>query len=255
MTDDGLVARLRAAGCVFAEDEARLLGEAAAGEALETLVRRRLVGEPLEHVLGWVDFAGLRVRIGPGVFIPRQRTTYLVELAAETTPAGGVVLDLCCGTGALGLAVAARVEDVELHAVDVEPAAVAWAERNLDGVGDVHEGDLTAPLPRRLRGAVDVIVANVPYVPSAEVAGMPVDSRDHEPLVTVDGGPDGLDVLRRVASAAADWLAPGGRVFVEIGRGQTDAALASYESAGLAAHIAHDDQYDATVVCGRRPAA
>ncbi|MDZ5619569.1 putative protein N(5)-glutamine methyltransferase [Nocardioides bizhenqiangii] len=246
---DDLVLRLRAAGCVFAEDEARLLLDAANGSLLEALVARRVAGQPLEHVVGWVDFAGVRVALDPGVFIPRQRTTFLVDLATEVLTGDGVVVDLCCGSGALGLALAHRRPGIELHAADLDPEAVACARRNLGPVGGtVHHGDLDAPLPERLRGRVDVLVANVPYVPSADIALMPPESRDHEPRATVDGGADGLDVVRRLAAIAPGWLAPGGTVFVETGTDQAPPAVAALASAGLDARVHHDDDRDATVV-------
>lgn len=247
-----LVDRLRAAGCVFAEEEAELLSGAADGDALEALVRRRVAGEPLEYVVGWVDFAGLRLDIDPGVFIPRRRTTHLVDVAASLTPPDGTVLDLCCGTGALGLALANRIPSVTLHAVDLDPAAVTCARRNLAGRGTAYAGDLVAPLPADLRGRVDVIVANVPYVPDHALDQLPVDSRDHEPAGTVAGGPDGLDVLRRVAALAADWLAPGGRMLSEVSADQAPAALVALQRAGLGASRDHSEEYDATVVLGRR---
>lgn len=246
-----LVDRLRAAGCVFAEDEADLLIASADDvDLLEAMVRRRVAGEPLEYVLGWVDFAGLRVGIGSGVFIPRRRTTHLVDLAVAATPPDGTVLDLCCGTGAVGLAVASRVSGIALHAVDIDPVAVACARRNLAARGTAYAGDLVAPLPSELKGRVEVIVANAPYVPDDAVGSMPVDSREHEPIATVAGGPDGLAVLRRVALAAADWLAPGGVLFSEVGADQGSAALAAFRSAGLTATLDHSEPYDATVVTG-----
>ena len=256
---DDLVLRLRAAGCVFAEDEARVLLDAATGDALETLVARRVTGEPLEYVVGWADFAGIRVALDPGVFIPRQRTALLVELASTALVsrlaplAAGVVVDLCCGSGALGLALAHRHPDIELHAADLDPIAVACARRNLEPIGaTVHHGDLDAPLPDHLRGRVDVLVANVPYVPSAAIALMPPESRDHEPRDTVDGGADGLDVVRRLAALAPRWLAPGGRVFVETGTDQAAAAADAFAGAGLQPDVHHDDERGATVVSGWR---
>src|SRR5689334_23908601 len=173
--EDAVVARLRAAGCVFAEDEARLLlVEAGSPDALEALVARRVAGEPLEQVLGWAEFCGLRVAVAPGVFVPRRRTEALVEEAVALSRHGGVVVDLCCGSGALGLAVATSVADVELHAADVDPAAVACAAANIAGVGGrAHAGDLFEALPPGLRGRVDLLLANVPYVPSDAVAFMP----------------------------------------------------------------------------------
>lgn len=251
--DAALVLRLRAAGCVFAEDEARLLREAAAGDELERLVVRRVAGEPLEQVLGWVEFGGLRVAVEPGVFVPRQRTLFLVELAVAATPPGAVVVDAGCGSGALGLLLATRCPGVEVHAVDVDPAAVACARRNLAPVGGTaYAGDLLAPLPRGLRGRVAVLLANMPYVPTDAVALMPPESRDHEPRAAVDGGPDGLDLVRRVADQAVEWLAPGGRLYVEAGRAQAPAAAAAFEKCGLVATVERSDEHDATVVVGRR---
>lgn len=252
-----LVERLRAAGCVFAEEEAALLEDSAAGPDLEQLVRRRVAGEPLEHVLGWVAFDGGRVGVEPGVFVPRQRTAHLVEVAhaALTRLAGdrpATVLDLCCGTGALGLALARRRPGLRLHASDSDPAAVACAERNLMEVdGVVHHGDLDAALPESLRGQVDLVLANVPYVPTDAVALMPPESRDHEPLGTVDGGADGLDVLRRVARLAPAWLRPGGSVLCEVSAEQVDDALDAFAAAGLTGRAHHDAEREATVVSGR----
>lgn len=253
MPPTDLVARLRAAGCVFAEEEAALLVEAFAGPAaLDAAVARRVGGEPLELVLGWADFAGVRVLLEPGVFVPRQRTAYVVDLAAPLLAPGSVVVDLCCGSGALGLALATRVPGLVLHAADVSPMAVACARRNLEPVGGtVHVGDLDAPLPVELRGRVGVIVANVPYVPSESVSLMPRESREHEPRSTVDGGADGLDVLRRVAALAPRWLAPGGWLIVETSEAQAVAARGAFERAGLIADVRHDDERGATVVAGR----
>lgn len=253
-----LVARLRSAGCVFAEEEAALLTEAAGTPAeLEDLVARRVAGTPLEYVVGWVAFDGLRVAVEPGVFVPRQRTSYLVELAADAL--GGLevagraptALDLCCGSGALGLALAHRHPGVVLQATDNDPIAVACAARNLEPVGGVAQlGDLDEPLPAALRGRVDVILANVPYVPTAAIALMPPESRDHEPLGTVDGGTDGLDVLRRVADLAPTWLRPGGSVFSEVSEAQSDAAAAAFSNAGLEPQVHHDPERYAIVLSG-----
>ncbi|GAA1744975.1 putative protein N(5)-glutamine methyltransferase [Luedemannella helvata] len=249
-----LVARLRAAGCVFAEDEAALLVAAAASEAeLDALSARRIAGEPLEHVIGWVEFRGLRVAVEPGVFVPRQRTAFLVDRAAAVARPGSVVVDLCCGAGAIGAALADAVPGVELYAADIDPAAVRCARRNLAGVAaGVFEGDLFEPLPAGLRGRVDVLVANVPYVPSDEVALMPPEARDHEPRASLDGGADGLDVLRRLAAGAGGWLAPGGHLLVEAGERQAPTAVAIMAGHGLrAAVVTADDEY-ATVVVGQR---
>lgn len=247
------VAALRAAGCVFAEDEARLLLDAAAeGAPLDALVQRRVAGEPLELILGWVELAGVRVSVAPGVFVPRQRTRLLVGEAAALAETGSVVVDLCCGTGAVGLAVAAAVPGVELHASDVDPAAVACARDNLGARGSVYEGDLFSALPAGLRGRVDVLVVNAPYVPTDAVALMPPEARLHEHLVALDGGADGLVVQRRVARDVAGWLSERGHVLVETSERQAPATVALLTAAGLAARVVRSEETDATVVVARR---
>jgi release factor glutamine methyltransferase len=253
-----LVATLRAAGCVFAEEEAALLIEAADDpDELAEMVARRVAGEPLEQVVGWAEFCGLRVLVEPGVFVPRRRTEALareaVALARDAARHGRpVVVDLCCGAGALAVAVAAALEDVELYAVDVEPAAVRCARRNLAGRAEVLEGDLDAPLPAGLRGRVDVLVANVPYVPTDEIDLLPAEARLHEPRVTLDGGADGLRVLARVAAAAPRWLAPGGTVLCETSERQVGVALAELAAAGLSGRVVREEDLGATVVLGTR---
>jgi len=245
--------RLRAAGCVFAEDEARLLVESAGTPAaLRNMVGQRVSGMPLEHVVGWVELCGLRFAIDPGVFVPRRRTELLVRQAAALAGPGATIVDLACGSGAVGAAVASMVDGAILYAVDIEPAAVRCARRNLAPIGGhVYTGDLYDPLPVRLRGRVDVLVANVPYVPSAAVALMPREARMHEPLVALDGGGDGLDVVRRVAAPAREWLAPGGYLLVETGEDQAGAAVEVLAAGGLTPEVASDEELSATVVLGR----
>ena len=255
-TAEEITGRLRAAGCVFAEDEARLLIAAAASPAqLSAMVAQRAGGMPLEHVVGWAEFCGLRIAVDPGVFVPRRRTEFLVGQAAAGAGRAGrlVVVDLCCGSGALGVALAAALGGADLHAADVDPAAVACARRNVvPAGGQVHAGDLFAALPADLRGRVDILAVNVPYVPTGEIALLPAEAREHEPRVALDGGPDGLDVLRRVAGEAATWLAPGGRLLTETSERQAAAAAAIVADGGLAAEVARDDDLGATVVTGRR---
>jgi release factor glutamine methyltransferase len=255
MSTDPLVARLRAAGCVFAEEEARLLVSAARTPAdLSAMVDRRAAGLPLEHVIGWVEFCGLRIAVDPGVFVPRRRTEFLVRQAAALAPPGAVVADLCCGSGAVGAALAALVDPFELYAVDVDPAAVRCARRNLSGVrAHVHAGDLDEPLPATLQGRVDVIVANVPYVPTEALGTLPAEARSHEPQVALDGGADGLDLVRRLSAAAPRWLAPGGHVLVETSEPQAPVALDSFAQEGFVAQVADSAELNATVVIGTRP--
>ncbi|MFI6393496.1 putative protein N(5)-glutamine methyltransferase [Nonomuraea sp. NPDC050547] len=251
MSPEEVVTKLRAAGCVFAEDEAELILSTAAdpGE-LAAMVARRAEGFPLEQVVGWAEFCGLRVRIDPGVFVPRRRTEFLVRRAAALAPGPGVILDLCCGSGAMGAALAVLTGG-ELHAADVDPAAVACARRNLGE--NVYLGDLFDPLPPRLRGRVDVLLANVPYVPTADLALLPTEARDHEPRVTLDGGPDGLDVLRRVTEGAPRWLAPGGLLLFETSERQAGQAVDAVTASGLKARVLRSEEFHATVVTGLLP--
>ncbi|WP_308128545.1 putative protein N(5)-glutamine methyltransferase [Rhodococcoides kroppenstedtii] len=244
---DRLTAQLRRAGCVFAEDEARLLRtEAPDDDVLEGWVRRRVGGEPLETIVGWAEFYGHRVVVEPGVFVPRRRTEALVDVARGLVGSGAVVVDLCCGSGAIGTAMA---DVATVYAADVDLAAVACSRRNLPP-DRVFHGDLFDALPAALRGRVDVVCANTPYVPTAAVASMPREAREREPRATLDGGPDGLDLQRRVATEVTRWLTPTGSLLVETSAAQADAAAAIMQASGLRPRIHHDDERDATVVIG-----
>lgn len=261
-----IVATLRAAGCVFAEDEARLLvSTARTPDDLAAMVDRRAAGLPLEHVLGWADFYGLRIAVDPGVFVPRRRTEFLVGQAAALAGAGAgsVVVDLCCGSGALGAALVTALNGaldgtpgrVELHCADIDPAAVRCARRNVAAAGGrVYEGDLYEPLPAALRGRVGILLANVPYVPTDEVALLPPEARVHEPRVALDGGGDGLDVLRRVTDEARSWLAPGGHLLFETSERQAARAVETVARGGLDPRVVTSEELYATVVIGTRPA-
>ncbi|MFI6356358.1 putative protein N(5)-glutamine methyltransferase [Streptomyces sp. NPDC050743] len=250
-----LVSALRAAGCVFAEDEAELiLATARTPEEAASMVDRRAAGLPLEHVLGWAEFHGVRVTVEPGVFVPRRRTEFLVDQALAQAPRAGVVVDLCCGSGALGAALAAALDGAEVHAADIDPAAVRCASHNLAAFdGRAHQGDLYDALPAALRGRVGILTANVPYVPTAELPLLPAEARDHEPRVTLDGGADGLDVLRRVAAGAPEWLAPGGCLLTETSERQAPAAVRIFTDAGLTARLAVSEELSAHVVIGVLP--
>ena len=255
MAEDALVTRLRAAGCVFAEEEAALLTDAARSPGeLEDMTARRVAGEPLEYVVGWADFAGVRVVVEPGVFVPRHRTELMVEEADRLLEgaADPVVLDLCCGTGALAKALAAR-RRIEVWAADVDPVAVRCARVNLSGA-QVVRSDLFERLPGSLRGLVRVLLANVPYVPTEAISTMPPEARDHEHRVTLDGGADGLDTMRRVAAGAPAWLAPGGSVLIESSPSQADTMLRVLETHALRARQVTSEDGDAVVVVGTRPA-
>jgi release factor glutamine methyltransferase len=250
-----VVCRLRAAGCVYAEDEARLLLSSAATAAdLAAMVDRRVAGLPLERVVGWAEFCGLRIPVDPGVFVPRRRTELLAGQAIARLRPGAVVVDLCCGSGAVGAALVAAMEGVELHAVDIDPAAVACARTNLVACGGrVYEGDLYAPLPAGLHGRVDVLVANAPYVPTREVRLLPREARLYEPQVALDGGADGLAVVRRVSAAAPGWLRPGGHLLIEISERQAPQAMETFIRDGLVARVASSEELSAKVVIGTKP--
>jgi release factor glutamine methyltransferase len=248
-------ARLRAAGCVFAEDEARLLISAAATPAdLTSMVERRAAGEPIEHVVGWAEFCGMRIAVDPGVFVPRRRTEFLVAHAIAVTRPRAVVLDMCCGSGAIGAAIAAAIGSIDLHAVDMDPSAVACAGRNVSAVGgEVHEGDLYDVLPASLRGRVDVLVANAPYVPTDAIALLPAEARVHEPRAALDGGSDGFDVQRRVIGEAPPWLAPRSHLLVETSEHQAPRTVDAVSRIGLHPRVERSDALNATVVIGTAP--
>jgi release factor glutamine methyltransferase len=274
-----VVTALRTAGCVFAEDEAQLLVSSAATDAeLTTMVGQRVAGLPLEQILGWAEFCGLRIAVEPGVFVPRRRTEFLVrqaialgwQSAQPDTPV--VVLDLCCGTGALGLAVARGLshghghrahtaagrhpdprQHAEVYAADVDPVAVRCAQLNLAPVGgQVYQGDLFGPLPEALRGRVDLLTANVPYIPSGEIELLPPEARLYEPQTALDGGGDGLDLLRRVAAAAPQWLAPGGSLLSEVSERQAQTAREILRAGGLGTRVKTSEEMNSTVVIATR---
>ena len=247
-----LVARLRAAGCVYAEDEAAVLRQASTDPVeLERLLQLRVDGAPLEHVVGWAEFCGIRVAVGAGVFVPRRRSEFLARRAREAAAGDAVILDMCCGTGALGIA-AATAPGCIVHAVDSDPAAIAFAAVNLAPVGgSVYCGDLFTPLPMSLRGSVDVIVAVTPYVPSAERAFLHREARLYEPAATHDGGLDGLALAGRIVADSPAWLAPGGVVLLEVSAAQAPVVVGLAARHGLAAGIESDDDLDATIVVAR----
>lgn len=217
------------------------------------MVAHRAAGAPLEHVVGWAEFAGLRLAVAPGVFVPRRRTEHLAAEAVRLLGAGAVVVDLCCGSGAVGAVLLATGLPLTLHATDLDPAAVACARGNLPGA-HVHLGDLDAPLPPDLRGRVDLLVANVPYVPTARLAVLPREARLHEARLALDGGTDGLDVHRRLLVAAPGWLRPGGTLLTELSQGQAGAASALARRAGLeVALVPAPADDDVTVLRATRP--
>ncbi|MFI6099773.1 putative protein N(5)-glutamine methyltransferase [Lentzea sp. NPDC051213] len=243
-----IVDQLRAAGCVFAEVEADLLREAAADERhLADLVAQRVSGLPLEHVVGWAEFCGQRITVEPGVFVPRHRTELLVDLATELKP--DIAVDMCCGSGAVGAVLQRRLPEAAVYAADIDPVATKCARKNLT---NVFEGDLFDALPHELQGRIDVVVANVPYVPTGDIQFMPAEARDYEARVALDGGTDGLEVMRRVAAQAVRWLRPGGHLLSETSERQAPEALTAFTAAGLQARLVTSE--DTTAAVGQLPA-
>lgn len=257
-----LVGALRTAGCVFAEDEARLIADAAADSRdLARLTARRCSGEPLEHVVGWAEFYGARIAVDTGVFVPRRRTELMadeaIRLARRAVDAKGrqqlTVVDLCTGSAAVAVTVATVLRgdgyQIDLHVSDVDPVAVACARRNVATVGGhMHQGDLFEALPSALAGTIDVMTANTPYVPTDEIAWMPPEARVHEPPSALDGGADGLEIARRLVASAKRWLAPGGHVIVETSDRQSEALVAAGRMAGLDAWVVADAEIGGTIV-------
>lgn len=256
--DPDTVAFLRAAGCVYAEEEARILTEAAhSTDELCSLLDRRAAGAPLEYIVGWAEFCGLRITLCRGVFVPRRRTEFLAECAVQAvrkaTAADGLrrvkVLDICCGSGAIGLAVATQSRNVELLAADDSPVAVGCARDNLAQVSaSVYQGDLFAPIPRTELHTLDLIIANAPYVPTAEIRRLPAEARLYEPLSTLDGGPNGTRVQRRIITAGADWLRTPGLVLIETGSDMARQTGQIAKDNGFAVEIRESPELEATVV-------
>ncbi|MCM3570884.1 putative protein N(5)-glutamine methyltransferase [Neobacillus mesonae] len=239
-------------GCVFAEDETRLLiSEARTPAELKKMVEMRADGLPLEYVVGYAEFCGLRIEVDRGVFVPRKRTEFLVHQAEALSCYGDIVVDLCCGSGAVGAALAAALGRAELYSIDIDPVAIRCAGRNVkDFDGHVFEGDLYKALPHSLKGHVNILVANVPYVPTEAIKLLPQEARLHEPKVALDGGEDGLDIQRRVTEEALLWLAPGGHLLIETSEMQASQTFEIFSGAGLTTKVARDEDLDATVVIG-----
>ncbi|HWD25422.1 MAG TPA: HemK/PrmC family methyltransferase [Acidimicrobiales bacterium] len=219
---EALVALLSGAGFVAAEEEANELLTHATGDSklLESLVGRRLTGEPLAWIIGSVSFCGLEIRVDPGVFVPRWQSETLARRAVERLPATGVAIDLCTGAGAIARALTADRPGARVVASDIDERAVACAAAN--GV-EVYLGDLFAPLSRTLEGRVDVVIGVVPYVPTSALSLLARDTLAFESPLSYDGGNDGTEILRRVLADSLRFLRRGGALLLELGGEQADA--------------------------------
>ncbi|MET9200274.1 SAM-dependent methyltransferase [Gordonia sp. NPDC003585] len=242
---DPLVRALRAAGSVFAEDEAELLrDDAVDSDQLASWCARRVAGEPLEQILGWVGFGDLRLSVGPGVFVPRQRSLLLAhaalaEVRERTRP---TMLEPYCGVAPIATTVRRQADDAVVHATDVDAVALSYATRNLEDPAAVHCGTGLAGLPEALRGRIDVIAAVPPYVPDSAIDTLPHEARDHEPHGALLAGPDGLQHVRDLVRESVEWLTPTGVVLIEINHAQFDAVADHAATVGYrAAAIVGDD--------------
>lgn len=194
-------------------------------------VKRRAEGEPLQYVTGEMPFRHLVVRVRPGVLIPRPETEVLVDEAIRALKGvmSPVVVDVCTGSGCVALSIAQEVPSARVWATDISPLAYEVAHENAERLGLaervwVGEGDLFSCVPEELRGRVDVVVANPPYVPSADLAHLPEEVAGFEPRLSLDGGPDGLAVARRIWNEAREWLRPGGAIALELDEGRVSSA-------------------------------
>jgi release factor glutamine methyltransferase len=244
---------LRAAGCVHAEDEADRIWETYDDPAdQEAAVARRVGGEPLEQVVGWAEFGPVRVALAPGVFVPRRRAEAILQPAVAASPDARVVVDLGCGAGALAAALARLLPDAAVHGTEIDADALACARLTAAGGFAVHEGSWWSALPAELVGRVDLAVAYLPHVPTERLGDIHPDFRAHEPDLSVDGGPDGLEPLRAVLADARAWLASDGVFVTLLSTAQAD-ALGSLDLRGFGTEVIaraaeHEDGDDDAVV-------
>lgn len=244
---------------LFSEPERRL-GPALA-ERFGALVERRAGGEPLQYLTAVQAFRRLELAVGPGVLVPRPETEVVVEraLARLEDVENPVVVDVGTGSGAIALSVATELSGTTVWATEVSGEAAAWARRNAEAAGatnmTVVEGDLFGPLPEGLRGSVDLVVSNPPYLSEAELAETDPDVRDHEPHLATVAGPTGLEVAGRIIGETPSWLRPGGWLVLETHPGQAERLrvlmLARYQD--VAIHL--DLGARPRIAEGRRPEA
>jgi release factor glutamine methyltransferase len=246
---DEVETRLVAAGCVAAAEEAAALRRVAAdADALDGLVRRREQGEPLAWITGWISFCGHDVRVAPGAYVPRPQTEELARRAVELLPDDGRAVDLCTGCGAIAVHLRAERPGATVVGVDLDSHAVTLAQSN--GVPAIVGDVGAAPLRS---GEFDVVTAVAPYVPTNAIALLPLDVQRHEPRRALDGGGDGLDLVRRVVTTAARLLRSGGALLTELGGDQAEALAPALGDAGfIDAEPWHDDDGDLRGIAARR---
>ncbi|MHB8671677.1 MAG: N5-glutamine methyltransferase family protein [Acidimicrobiales bacterium] len=234
-----VVGRLTAAGCVAASGEAeQLIGAAPDDDALELWIRRREQGEPLAWIIGTARFCGHTVNVDPGVYVPRYQTEELARRASELLPTGGSAVDLCTGAGAVAVHLMAEVSGATVVGTDIDQRAALCAQRN--GVV-VLIAELGEPLRSK---AFDLVTVVAPYVPTAKLSLLPADVQRYEPRLALDGGGDGLDVVRRIVVTASRLLRPGGWLLAELGGDQHNAIAPILESSGFSAVTTWFDEDD-----------
>ena len=259
---------LTAAGVVSARPEARWILQAAGHadtsappepdveRAALALVARRARGEPLQYVTGIAGFRRLELAVGPGVFIPRPETELVAELAMAKLPSGGTVVDVGTGSGAIALSIAQERPDARVLATEKSPDALAWARKNRDELGlsvELFECDLFEALPLDLRGELDVVVSNPPYVPSGDRDALPRDVANHEPHIALFADETGAALIERICKEAVSWLRPGGWLVLEIGHGQGTRVEAIMNEAGYREVEIRDDLAERErIACGQR---
>ena len=239
-------AALTASGCPDPAIDARWMAEEALGMTrqeltfesdrsippdalarLDAMLERRVDGEPVQYILGSADFMGLRFYVAPGVLIPRQDTETLAEaalVALRAMPGSPAVLDLCAGSGCIGLSLASLAPDARVTLADISREALEIARRNEKALGvraELRHGDLYDAVGQ---ARFDLIVSNPPYIPSGELATLQREVR-FEPKLALDGGSDGLDFYRGIAAGASKHLNPDGAIYLEVGIGEAPAVL------------------------------
>ncbi len=204
-------------------------------EQYDTLLARRAAREPLQHLTGSAAFRHVELFVGPGVFVPRPETELLAGWAIDAAHAldrPARVVDLCTGSGAIAKSLADECPDADIHAVELDEGALAWAERNLAGTGvDLRHGDLATAFDDLL-GSVDVVVCNPPYIPLEAWESVAAEARDHDPHLALFSGDDGLDAIRVLERRAARLLRPGGVVGAEHADVQGESAPAVFAASG-----------------------
>jgi release factor glutamine methyltransferase len=220
---------------------------------INRLVKRRAAGEPLQYIIGHVDFIGLEIRVGKGVLIPRPETELLVEEAIKTVKRNALslqssgknpsafslqpsaFLDLCTGSGCIALALAREFPDARIYATDVSAKAIKYtsdnAERNMIGNVTFLKGSLFTPVEEHM--LFDLITANPPYISTSDISGLQREVREWEPLRALDGGVDGLDFYRKILARAAGYLKGEGWIFFELGFGQSESVVEIAAHAGF----------------------